>query len=72
MSDDKDPVCGRQWRRPSSFAALRACTTAVQTAAGILCPFVGILLSPMFVVGAMSLSSVSMIGNSLRLRTQRV
>ena len=35
---------------------------------GILYPFFGILLSPMFASAAMSLSSVSVIGNALRLR----
>ena len=40
----------------------------VPIAAGILFPFFGILLSPMLAALAMSLSSVSVIGNSLRLR----
>ena len=37
-------------------------------AAGALYPFFGILLSPMIASAAMSLSSVSVIGNALRLR----
>lgn len=40
----------------------------VPIAAGILYPLWGILLSPMFAAAAMSLSSVSVIANSLRLR----
>ncbi len=40
----------------------------VPIAAGILYPFFGILLSPMIAAAAMSLSSVSVIANSLRLR----
>lgn len=40
----------------------------VPVAAGVLYPFFGVLLSPMFAALAMSLSSVSVIGNALRLR----
>jgi len=43
-------------------------TLGVPVAAGILFPFFGILLSPMLAALAMSLSSVSVIGNSLRLK----
>jgi P-type Cu+ transporter len=39
----------------------------VPLAAGVLYPFFGILLSPMIAAAAMSLSSVSVIGNALRL-----
>lgn len=42
----------------------------VPIAAGVLYPFFGLLLNPMIAVAAMSVSSVSVIANSLRLRTQ--
>jgi Cu+-exporting ATPase len=40
----------------------------IPIAAGVLYPFFGILLSPIFAAAAMSFSSVSVIGNALRLR----
>jgi Cu+-exporting ATPase len=43
-------------------------TLGIPVAAGILYPFFGILLSPVWAAAAMSLSSVSVIGNALRLK----
>jgi Cu+-exporting ATPase len=44
----------------------------IPVAAGVLYPFFGILLSPVVAALAMSLSSVSVIGNALRLRATRL
>ncbi len=54
------------------FFAFAYNTLGVPIAAGLLYPFFGLLLSPMFAAGAMSLSSVSVIANSLRLRRSAV
>jgi Cu+-exporting ATPase len=44
----------------------------IPIAAGLLYPFFGILLSPILAGAAMSLSSVSVITNALRLRSLRL
>ena len=54
--------------RQNLFFAFAYNTAGVPIAAGILYPFFGLLLSPMIAAAAMSLSSVSVIANALRLR----
>jgi Cu+-exporting ATPase len=54
--------------RQNLFFAFIYNTLGIPIAAGILYPFCGILLSPMIAAAAMSLSSVSVISNALRLR----
>ena len=54
------------------FFALIYNTLGIPIAAGVLYPFFGILLSPMIAALAMSFSSVSVIGNALRLRTVKI
>ncbi len=58
--------------RQNLFFAFIYNSLGVPIAAGVLYPFLGILLSPMLAAAAMSLSSVSVIGNALRLRTTRL
>jgi Cu+-exporting ATPase len=54
------------------FFALVYNAAGVPIAAGVLYPFLGILISPIFAAAAMSLSSVSVISNSLRLRSVKL
>ena len=54
--------------RQNLFFAFVYNAIGVPVAAGILYPVFGLLLSPMIAAAAMSLSSVSVIGNALRLR----
>tara|TARA_R110002110_G_scaffold85816_6_gene223972 strand:- start:10614 stop:12935 length:2322 start_codon:yes stop_codon:yes gene_type:complete len=58
--------------RQNLFFAFFYNALGVPIAAGVLFPFLGILLSPIFAAAAMSLSSVSVVGNALRLRKVRV
>jgi len=54
--------------RQNLFLAFVYNAVSVPVAAGLLYPFFGILISPIWASVAMSLSSLSVVGNSLRLR----
>ncbi|WP_354502878.1 heavy metal translocating P-type ATPase [Limibacillus sp. MBR-115] len=54
------------------FFALVYNAAGVPVAAGVLYPFLGILISPIFAAAAMSLSSLSVVGNALRLRSVKI
>jgi Cu+-exporting ATPase len=54
--------------RQNLFFAFIYNALGVPVAAGVLYPFFGVLLSPVIASAAMSISSVSVIGNALRLR----
>jgi Cu+-exporting ATPase len=58
--------------RQNLFFAFVYNAAGVPIAAGVLYPVLGLLLSPIVAAGAMALSSVSVIGNALRLRTVRL
>jgi Cu+-exporting ATPase len=58
--------------RQNLFFALIYNAAGVPVAAGVLFPFFGILISPMFAAFAMSASSISVVLNSLRLRSETI
>ena len=58
--------------RQNLFFAFFYNAAGVPVAAGVLYPFFGLLLSPIIAAAAMSLSSVSVIGNALRLRAVKL
>ena len=58
--------------RQNLFFAFIYNALGVPIAAGVLYPFFGVLLSPILASAAMSLSSVSVIGNALRLRSRKL
>ncbi len=58
--------------RQNLFFAFVYNFVGVPLAAGVLYPWLGLLLSPMIASAAMSLSSVSVIGNALRLRSVKL
>lgn len=58
--------------RQNLFFAFVYNAAGVPVAAGVLYPSLGILLSPIIAAAAMALSSVSVIGNALRLRSVRI
>ncbi|MBX9628851.1 MAG: copper-translocating P-type ATPase [Gemmataceae bacterium] len=54
--------------RQNLFLAFVYNALSIPVAAGVLYPFTGVLISPVWASAAMSLSSLSVVGNSLRLR----
>ena len=58
--------------RQNLFLAFVYNSLGVPLAAGVLYPFFGVLLSPIVAAAAMSLSSLSVVGNALRLRAAKI
>ena len=58
--------------RQNLFLSFAYNVAGIPLAAGVLYPFFGLLLSPVVAAAAMALSSVSVIGNALRLRSTRL
>jgi Cu+-exporting ATPase len=58
--------------RQNLFFAFAYNALGIPIAAGLLYPFFGLLLSPVIAGAVMSLSSVSVIGNALRLRRAKL
>jgi Cu+-exporting ATPase len=58
--------------RQNLFFAFVYNAAGVPIAAGVLYPVLGLVLSPMIAAAAMALSSVSVVGNALRLRTVKL
>lgn len=58
--------------RQNLFLSFAYNVAGIPLAAGVLYPFFGLLLSPVVAAAAMALSSVSVIGNALRLRTVKL
>jgi Cu+-exporting ATPase len=58
--------------RQNLFFAFIYNAAGIPIAAGVLYPTFGLLLSPIIAGAALALSSVSVVGNALRLRTTRL
>ena len=58
--------------RQNLFFAFIYNTIGIPIAAGVFYPWFGLMLNPMIASASMSLSSVSVIANALRLRTLRL
>ena len=63
-----DKVSNSSLLNDDLFWAFAYNTILIPVAAGVLFPFFGILLNPIFAAAAMALSSVTVVTNALRLR----